>query len=74
MSLVIIALIALGISEFVIVNNQFTEINENFNMIQASFGRIQEFQRVAYDIRNIIFVQEDIITDPTSYSPSGDFI
>lgn len=33
MNFVICCLIALAVTEFVIVNNQFEEINENFNLI-----------------------------------------
>ena len=74
MNFVILSLIALSISEFVLVNKQFTEINQNFNLIEASFGRISEFQRIAYGIRSIILFNEEKLTNTAIYAPVEDFV
>ena len=42
MNFVLLALIALAISEYTIISSQFKDINENFNLIQQSYGRISE--------------------------------
>ena len=74
MAFVILSLMSISITAFIMDNDMFDQINLNFNLLKSSFGRIQEFQRVVYDIRNIIFVNEDIITDTKLYSPSEDFV
>ena len=58
MNLVIVCLLALAITEFTIITSQFKDINENFNLIQKSYGRISEVQRVAYDVRTLILINE----------------
>ncbi len=42
MNFVMVALLALAISEYTIISSQFKDINENFNLIQQSYGRISE--------------------------------
>lgn len=42
MNLVILCLLALAITEFTVINSQFSDINDNFNLIQNSYGRVSE--------------------------------
>lgn len=42
MNIVVLCLLALAITEFVLITGQFSDINENFNLIQKSYGRISE--------------------------------
>ena len=58
MNLVIVCLLALAITEFSVINSQFNDINENFNLIQQSYSRISEVQRIAYDVRSLILINE----------------
>jgi hypothetical protein len=58
MNIVVVALLALAITEYTIISSQFTDINENFNLIQQSYGRISEVQRIAYDVRTLIMINE----------------
>ena len=58
MNLVMLCLLALAITEFSVINSQFNDINENFNLIQRSYGRISEVQRIAYNVRTLIMINE----------------
>lgn len=58
MNVVVCALFALAVSEYSIISSQFKDINENFNLIQESYGRVSEVQRIAYDIRTLIMINE----------------
>ena len=58
MNIVIMFLLALAISEFTVISGQFQEINENFAMIEKSYRRVSEVQRVAYDVRTLILINE----------------
>ena len=61
MNFAIICLIILAAVDYSVIGSNFSEINENFNLIQKSFGRISEFQRVAYDLRALIMINEGIL-------------
>lgn len=74
MNFVMVALLALAISEYTIISAQFKDINENFNLIQQSYGRISESQRIAYDIRSLIMINEGKHTAYQTYTTSKDFV
>lgn len=67
MNIVILFLLALAISEFTVISQQFQEINENFGMIQKSYQRISEIQRVAYDLRSLILINEGRLKNYQDY-------
>jgi len=73
MNMVIVCLLALAISEFTIISNQFNAINENFNLIEQSFLLISEFQRIAFDVRTLILINEEILVNYQNYSTVDDF-
>jgi hypothetical protein len=58
MNVVILCLLALSITEFIVINSQFTDINENFKLIAFSKNRISEVQRIAYDVRSLVLINE----------------
>lgn len=74
MNVVVVALLALAITEFTIISSQFKDINENFNLIQQSYGRVSEIQRIAYDVRTLIMINERKQTVYQNYTTTGDFI
>ena len=67
MNIVILFLLALAISEFTVISQQFKEINENFGMIQKSYLRISEIHRVAYNIRSLILINEGRLKNYQDY-------
>ena len=74
MNLVILALLALSITEYTIISAQFKDINENFNLIQQSYGRISEVQRIAYNVRSLIMINEKKQTVFQNYTTQKDYI
>jgi hypothetical protein len=74
MNLVVLALLALAITEYTIISSQFKDINENFNLIQQSYGRVSEVQRIAYDIRTLIMINENKQTVYQSYTTQPNFV
>lgn len=74
MNIVLVALLALAISEYTIISSQFKDINENFNLIQQSYGRISETQRIAYDIRSLIMINEGKQRVYSNYTTQRDFV
>ena len=58
MNLVMMCLLALAVSEFIVINSQFNDINENFNLIEKSYARISEVQHIAYNVRTLIMINE----------------
>lgn len=68
MNVVVLALLALAVSEYSIISSQFKDINENFNLIQESYGRVSEVQRIAYDIRSLIMINENKQTNYQTYT------
>jgi len=68
MNVVVLALLALAVSEYSIISSQFKDINENFNLIQESYGRVSEVQRIAYDIRSLIMINEKKQTNYQTYT------
>ena len=74
MNFVVLCLLALAVSEFAVINSQFKDINQNFNLIQQSYQRISEIQRVAYDVRTLIMINEKKQTVYKNYSTEPDFV
>ena len=74
MNFVVVALLALGIAEYTIITSQFKDINENFNLIQQSYGRISEVQRIAYDVRSLIMINEKKQTVFSNYTTQRDYV
>ena len=68
------ALLALAISEYTIISSQFKDINENFNLIQQSYGRISETQRIAYNVRSLIMINEGKHQNFQTYTRSDNFV
>ena len=58
MNVVMACVVALAVAEFTVNNAQFAKINENFNLIEQSYGRISEVQRIAYDVRTLVNINE----------------
>mmetsp|Transcript_29893 Transcript_29893/g.29056 ORF Transcript_29893/g.29056 Transcript_29893/m.29056 type:complete len:107 (+) Transcript_29893:501-821(+) len=73
MNLIIFSLLSLAISEFIINNRQFEKINETFNMVDKSFQLISEVQRVAFNVRMLIFINEEVVEDYSNYTSEPDF-
>jgi uncharacterized ion transporter superfamily protein YfcC len=67
MNVVILFLLALAISEFTVISGQFQEINENFGMIEKSYMRISEIQRITYDVRTLILINEGKLLNVQNY-------
>ena len=67
---VLLCLLSLAIAEFSIISQQFNDINDNFNLIQQSYARISEVQRIAYDIRSLILIEEGYFNS-TNYTAEG---
>jgi hypothetical protein len=67
MNVVILFLLALAISEFTVISGQFQEINENFGMIEKSYMRISEIQRITYDVRTLILINEGKLINAQRY-------
>lgn len=67
MNVVILFLLALAISEFTVISGQFQEINENFAMIEKSYMRISEIQRISYDVRTLILINEGRLRNGQDY-------
>lgn len=42
MNIVILCLLALAITEFIVVTGEFKQINQNFNLIKQSYGLMSE--------------------------------
>ena len=63
MNIAIISLITLAAVDYQVIGSSFGTINDNFNLIQKSFGRVSEFQRVAFDLRTLIMINEGILND-----------
>ena len=61
MNFALICLITLAAVDYSVIGSNFSDINENFNLIQKSFGRVSEFQRVAFDLRALIMINEGIL-------------
>ena len=61
MNLAMIALIILTAADYTVIGSNFGAINSNFNLIQKSFGRLAEFERIAFDIRGLIMINEGIL-------------
>ena len=74
MNFVVLCLLALSISEFTVISSQFKDINENFTLIQQSYGRISEIQRIAYDIRALVLINEDKFHSYDNYTTEADFV
>jgi len=64
MNVAMISLIILAAADYSVIGSAFRDINENFNLIKKSYGRISEVQRVAFDIRALIMINEGLL-DPT---------
>lgn len=73
MNLVMMSALALGIGEFIANNMQYDNINKNFTVIEYSYLRMAEFQRIAYDLRSIILVNEKKLTTGKNYTTEKDF-
>ena len=74
MNIVILCLLGLAISEFTIITSQFRDINSNFNLIKQSYGIISEVQRIAYDVRSLILINENLFTTYPNYTTQTDFV
>lgn len=74
MNVVMASVIALASAEFVVNNAQFNNINENFNLIEYSYSRVSEVQRIAYDVRTLVNINEGLQTVYQNYTNSSDFI
>lgn len=66
--------LVLAITEFAFNNTQFSDINENFNLIRMSYGRVSEIQRIAYNVRTLININENKQTVYHNYTTAPDFI
>jgi len=42
-------------------------------MIQESYALTSEVQRVAYDLRSLVFISEDLLTNWDYYTTADDF-
>ena len=73
MNFVIMSLLALAITEFIIITNLFKDINENFLLIQKSYSRLSEVQKVAYNVRTLILINEGTLTTYKDYTTEPDF-
>ena len=74
MNLVMLCLLGLAISEFTVINSQFKDINENFNIIQQSYSRISEIQRIAYNVRSLVMINEGKQTMYKNYTTQPDYV
>ncbi|CDW77649.1 UNKNOWN [Stylonychia lemnae] len=73
-NLVIAFFLALAIAEYIFNNSQFRDINENFNLLRMSYGRLSEIQRVAYNVRTLININEKKQQVYNNYTTEPDFI
>lgn len=73
MNFVMVALLALAITEYTIISSQFTDINENFILIHQSYGRVSEIQRIAYDTRTLILINQGNQTVYKNYTTATNF-
>ena len=62
-----ICLIILAAADYSVIGSSFSEINENFNLIKKSYGRVSEIQRIAFDIRALIMINEGILDPQAKY-------
>lgn len=62
MNIVVLCLLALSITEFIVINSQFADINENFKLIYYSKSITSEIQRIAYDVRSLVLINEGYLT------------
>lgn len=74
MNIVMVLMFILSISEFILNNQQFVEINENYLLIRNSYERIAEIQRIAYNIRTLITINEQKFTNYKDYTTAPDFV
>jgi hypothetical protein len=71
MNLALVSLITLAAVDYSVISNAFGDINSNFNLIQKSFGRVSEFQRIAFDLRALIMLNEGLLFPNSSYIANG---
>lgn len=67
MNIAMLCLIILAAAECLVIGNYFGSINDNFNLIKKSYGRISELQRVAFDLRQLTLINENILSPQTPY-------
>jgi len=68
MNIVLLCLLALGVAEYVTISTQFTDINNNLKMVEKAYGRLSELQRIAYNIRSLVLINEGKLSAYTNYT------
>jgi hypothetical protein len=74
MNVAVLTILSLLISEFAVNNLKFYEITENFSVIRQSYNRISEIQRIAYDVRTLVNINERQQVAYRNYTTAPDFI
>jgi hypothetical protein len=62
MNFAMLCLIILAAADYSVIGTSFGEINDNFNLIKRSYSRISELQRVAFDLRQLTLLNEDLLS------------
>lgn len=74
MNIVLLCLLALGIAEYVTISTQSTDINNNIKMVEKAYGRLSELQRIAYNIRSLVLINEGKLSAYRNYTSSSDYV
>jgi len=69
---ILLGLLALAISEFVIMNRSLSNVRENFNLIKLAHERSAEVQQTAYVIRSLVLLNKDLLTEYNKWETKDD--
>ena len=65
---IMLTLIAFAIAEYAIIYSQYNSTKENFLLIQESYLRTAELQKVAYNARTMVLLNQNLLTTYMGYA------
>jgi hypothetical protein len=71
---IVTILIALAISEYAIIYKQFTDTKSNFTLIELSYQRIAELQKVAYNARTMVLLNQNLQTNYMGFNTLSSYV
>jgi len=73
-NIVLLALIAIAIVDYSIHYKQLKDTIENFKVIENAYTRLSEVNKVCYNVRTMIMLNQNILTNYYGFKTKADFI
>eukprot|EP00347_Sterkiella_histriomuscorum_P000937 403373955 len=72
--IILLFLIAISIAEYAIIFKQFQDTKANFLLIEKSYMRTAELQKVVYNARSMILMNQGILTNYAGYESKDAYV